>query len=194
MAVRTSMAALLARVRILINDPAGAGQQFSDQDIQDVLDEGRQDLVNVVLQPRVTFSGTTIQWLDYYHDLGGWEDDLVLKQWLTRIVTPALSEPIAGHWQFATSTLPPIYITGKLHDVYRAAADLLERWSARVSLDFDFTSDGQTFRRAQKAEALQKLAVAYRRKQRARSITLQRTDIVAGGDVIKLGPQPIDWY
>lgn len=179
MAVRTSMAALITRVRVLINDPSGGGQIFDDQTIQDVMDESRLDLKNAALQGRPTYSGATIQYLDYYSDVGGWEDDFVLKQFLTITVTPSVSEPIAGHFQFAANTFPPVFITGKLYDVYRSAADLLERWAAKWVLAYAFTSDGQSFQRNQAAQALQNLAHTYRGKQRATVIGMSRSDLNA---------------
>lgn len=196
MPVRSTMASLITRVRLLINDvlPSGSGQIFADQDVQDVLDASRQDILNGVTIGKPTFSGSTIQYLDYFTALGDWEDDATFKQYLTTVVSPSTSEPIAGHWKFATSTLPPIYITGKTYDIYRASADLLERWSARLVLNFDFSSDGQSFRRSQAAPALMALAKSYRMQQRAFSINIQRSDL--GGKANQtnlLGPSPIDY-
>lgn len=197
MAVRSSMAALIARVRVLINDtlPVNNGQIFTDQTIQDVMDESRQDYTSFVLEPRPTFSGSTIQWLDYYSELGGWEDDYVIKQYLINQVTPSLSEPISGHWQFSTTTLPPLYITGKLYDVYRSAADLLERQAAQWVLRYSMSVDGQNLQRGQVATALQTLAHTYRRKQRAMSIQLKRTDIGNQENLLSAagGPTEIDY-
>src|SRR5258707_13612556 len=110
MAVRNTMqTSLIPRVRLLINDPAGGSQVFDDQTIQDVLDESRQDIGNMALLGVPTYSGATIQYLDYYSDLGGWEDGYVLKQYLTVVVTPSVKEPIPGHRAFAVSTFPPVY-------------------------------------------------------------------------------------
>jgi hypothetical protein len=194
MAVRATMANLITRVRLLINDPSGASQIFDDQSIHNVLDDSRQDISNTALTPYVTFSGGTIMYLDYYHTLGSWEDNVTLKQYLTLLVTPSASEPIAGHWQFAASTLPPVYITGSTHDIYRAAADLLERWAARLVLEFDFTSDGQSFHRSQASVALQKLAQTYRKKQRPTTLAMVRDDISGGKrDMLGLGPHEVDY-
>lgn len=174
---RSTMAALIARVRLLINDPAGASQVWTDDNIQDVMDASRMDYRNEVLQPKPTFSGSTIQFLDYYHKLGDWEDDLVIKQYLINQVTPATSEPIAAHWTFSTTTLPPLYISGKTYDIYRAAADLLERQAAMWVLRYNVNVDGQSLQRGQVTTALQALAKTYRMKQRAGAINVTRTDI-----------------
>lgn len=189
MAVRSTMAALIARVRLLINDPAGASQTFADQDVQDILDESRVDVRNQVLLATPTFSGSTIQYLDYFSKLGGWEDGYVLKQYLITPVTATINEPIAGHWQFATSTLPPVYISGSLHDIYRAAADLLERQSAQWALRYSMAVDGQNLQRAQAHAMLLDLAHTYRLKQRASGINVTRSDIHHQSTAVSTGLQ-----
>lgn len=198
MAVRSSMSALILRVRLLINDTlaVNAGQIFTDDEIQDVMDESRIDYFNEPLLEAPTFSGSTISYFDYLHPLGGWEDNTVLKQYLTVPVTPSISQPIAGRWTFATSTLPPIMLTSSLHDVYRASADLLDRWAAQWTLLYSVSVDGQGLQRAQVAIALQTLAKTYRMKQRP--IIMQRTR----GDIRQsmksnnngLGPNRIDFF
>lgn len=196
MAVRSSMAALITRVRLLINDPVGASAIFDDQTIQDVLDEGRTDIKNGETRAKPTFAGATIQYLDYYTVLTDWEDDVVFKQYLTTVVTPSVAEPIAGHWIFATSTFPPVLVTGKTYDIYRAAADLLERWAARLFLSYDVIVGGQTFRRSQSFEMLQALADKYRLKQRPVSSSLDRLDLYQSGSIGEdpLGPTNIDYF
>lgn len=195
MSVRSTMAALIARVRLLINDPAGTSQVFADQDIQDILDASRADVKNGVMVPKPTFVGSQIQFLDYYTKLGDWEDDLVIKQYLINQVTPATSEPIAGHWTFSTTTLPPLYISGKTYDLYRAAADLLERQAAMWVLRYTVNVDGQSLQRGQVTTALQNLAKTYRMKQRAGTIHTVRSDIRQPGMLagVGLGPTTLDY-
>ena len=195
MAVRSTMTQIIARVRTLINDPAGASQIFADQDIQDVLDDSRQDYVNEQLETKPTFTGGTIQYLNYWHQLGSWEGGVVLKQFLTVTVTPSASDFIAGYWTFAANTLPPVFLTGSSHDLYRASADLLERWAAKWVLNYDFSSDGQSFKRSQAASMLQTLAITYRKKQRASSLSLMRSDVQAEGMArVGLGATEIDYF
>ncbi len=195
MAVRATMQTnLIPRVRQLINDPSGASQVFADQDVQDTLDESRQDVYSLQLTGKPTWNSTGYAYLDYETELGGWEDGMILKQFFTIVVTPSVSEPIVGHWQFAANTLPPVHITGKLYDVYRAAADLLERLAAKWMLSYSFSSDGQSFQRGQASIHLEKRIQALRRHQRAGTISLVRTDTNASGQGASLtGPQPIDY-
>jgi len=186
---------LIPRVRQLINDPAGAPQVFTDQDVQDVLDESRVDVYSLQLTGKPTWTSTGFVYLDYLSELGGWEDGMVLKQFFTIVVTPQLVEPIAGHWQFAANTLPPVFITGKLFDCYRAAADLLERLAAKWMLSYSFSSDGQSFQRGQATLHLERRIQALRRHQRAGTISMTRSDVNASGQGAPglTGPQPIDY-
>jgi hypothetical protein len=195
MAVRPTMIDLIARLRLLINDPAGTSQIFDDQTIQNILDESRVDYRNAVLKAVPTFDNGTISYLDYYHDLGGWENGAVLKQYLTTTVTPASSEPIVGHWTFAESTLPPVYVTGALHDVYRAAADLLERQSTQWMLRYSMTVDGQFLQRSLVIGNMQKVIQQYRMKQRPVAIRAIRSDLGTPGNIVSngLGPNSIDY-
>src|SRR6478609_5828318 len=122
MAVRPTMNNLISRTRALINDPGGTSQIFDDSEIQSVLDAGRVDVLNHSLRAVPTFSGSSLQYLNYYaQEWTDWEEDYVFKQYLSVPVTPAVFEPIAGHFVFAASTLPPVFITGKSFDLYRAA-------------------------------------------------------------------------
>jgi len=197
MAVRATMANLISRVRVLTNDtlPLGSGQIFTDQDVQNVMDETRLDVQNLALRPVATYSGSSVQYLDYYSDpgMGNWEDDLIIKQYRTILTTPTTIEPIVGHFTYSTTTLPPLYIYGKSYDCYRAAADLLERWAAKWVLLYSFTSDSQSFQRSQATDKLLKLAHSYRAKQRALTISLARADIAGGASGISLKATETDY-
>jgi len=186
------MQALIASVRILINDTSGT-PTFTDQIIQDVMDEGRLDAINQSLTPAPTFTGSTIQYLDYYSDAGSWEDGFTLKQYLTVPITASSYEPIPGHFVFATTTLPPVFITGHLHDRYRAAADLLERWAAMWAMSYNLSADGQNLQRGQVMPALLNLANSYRKKQRAHVIRFDRSDTQEQPQGNGLGANQIDF-
>jgi len=197
MPVRSTMANLIARTRLLINDPAGANQVFTDQDVQNVLDESRTDLYNQPLIPKWTY-GSAYGVYDYLAptQLGDWEDDVVLKQNLTVVVTPATVDDIVGHWTFTQSTLPPVYITGKTYDTFRSAADLLVRMAARWALRFNATADGQTLHLEGVSTNLLNLAKQYRAKQRIGVTTMTRSDLqqpAGAASGVNLDPRPIDY-
>lgn len=177
MAVRSTMASLISRVRLLINDVAGSAQTFTDQQIQDTMDSTRQDTNYLSLRPYPTYNGASILYLDYYAEYGDWEDNATFWQYRTTQKTPSASEPIVGHWTFAVTTLPPVYLQGSTYDVYRTSADLLERLAAQWTMAYNVNVDGQSLQRAQVMPALLTLATSYRKKQRAHVISFTRSDV-----------------
>lgn len=196
MAARSTMASLILRIRDLINDPVGVNQVWQDQQIQDVLDESRVDVINGVMQARATFTGSTIQYLDYFTSAGSWEDGMTIRQYLTVLVTPSVIEPIVGHFTFAATTLPPCFITGKNYDCYRAAADMLERLAAKWVLSYSITVDGQSLQRGQSTRSILLLVKEYRRKQRPGIIKMVREDLTEKSKqvALSLGPTEIDYF
>ena len=185
--LRSDMTDLLTKLRLLINDPSSA--QFSDQDLQDALDETRTDVryEEIAAAPTLSNSGgsATYQWLDYYSSYQWWEADVVIVGASFQTITPTTSDLLVGHWTFPVGAqgvgqVPPLFATGKTYDLYAAAANLLDYWAASVSLQFDFGGDGRTYRPSQMAPALQAMAEQYRRKARATVWTMRRDDVTSG--------------
>jgi hypothetical protein len=196
---RSSMANLITKVRSLINDPSGGSQIFADNDIQDMFDSVREDVRYELLTPgpsivnaASTNNIASFVWADYYSQYKWWEDDVVIQGNNTAtgaayiVLTPVSSENFFGHWAFesniftagtAPGQYPPLFATGKSHDVYATAALILDIWSAQYAASFDFSSDGQSFRRSQIIEGKQRLADIYRRRARAKGATTHRTDL-----------------
>ncbi len=199
MPVRSTMSPLITRVRLMINDPAGGSPQFQDQDIQDTLDETRDDIryEGLTIAPSiVNIASTNNQastiFADYYSKFQWWESDVVLQgysngaAWVT--LTPVSSDYIVGHWMFEATPfvngtvpgqLPPIFATGKVYDLNYAAADLLELWAATLSGSYDVTVDGQTLRRSQLMAAKLNMANFYRRKAKPKIAKMDRHDVMA---------------
>lgn len=193
MAARASMAALITRVRDLINDPSGSST-WSDNQIQDVLDAGRVDYRYLRLAATPDWSTGAIRFLDYYAPIGDWETDYTFAQYFTTVVTPSSTEPIVGHITFATSTFPPVYIAfGKSYDIYRAAADLLERWAAQWLMAYMAIANGQRLERQQVTANMQTLAKQYRQQQRARSVCMTRGDMGHRELTASLRAKPVDY-
>lgn len=177
---RTTMVALIAKVRRLINDPAGASQQFTDNDIQDALDDWRRDVRYEQLTPAPTLYNVggvandpaqpgiaDYNWTDYYSSFQWWEQGEVLTDGHFITLTPASSDELTGHWTFNLPTpgeYPPVFATGRVFDIYAAAADLLDMWSATLLSSVDFTADGQSFRLSQLSAGKQKMADIFRRR------------------------------
>lgn len=207
MAVRATMGQLISRVRLLIGDPAGTSQQFADQDIQDTLDESRDDLryEGEVIAPSIVnnaLTGNQAQTIfaDYYSKYSWWEQDVVLQGYFNGaawvVVTPVAADYITGHWQFETNVftsgtsvpgqLPPVFATGKVYDPYCAAADLLDFWAATLTSAYDFVVDGQSLHRSQLMQMKQKLALVYRRKAKPRTAKMVRSDIMPDLDTRRM--------
>jgi hypothetical protein len=160
------MVDIIARTREVIADPAGAAQTFSAQAIQDELDRYRQVVRYGQLDFDTNEAAITGRYLDYFADVGDWETDALLYSLGNALLTPATSDYLTGHWTFAATTYPPVYIVGQTYDVYRAAASLIRRWAARVP--------------SKKAD-LDALLAYVQTQARPRTLTMTRDD-AAGSD------------
>jgi hypothetical protein len=195
----------------MINDTA-TPQQFSDQDVQNRLDASRDDIRYERLKeaPSIVNAASTnnqaqFVFADYHSRYHWWEADVVLQGDLSgnfwKVITPAASDYITGHFQFqltpfvngvAPGQFPPVYATGKIFDPYASAADLLEFWAAKVALEYDVIVGGQTFRRSQAPDALQKLAKTYRMQAKPKTAKLRRDDINTGAMALE-NIAPYQW-
>lgn len=186
----------------MIADPAGASQQFDDQTIQDKLDELRTDIWYEPLKmaPAIVNAASTnnvpsMIFADYYSDFGWWESDVVLQGNSTNthaawvVLTPVAMELILenAHFQFETSIFtsgtfpgqyPPVWATGKVYDLFAAAADLLEFWAAVLSSAYNISVDGQSLQRSQLMTAKLTLADQYRRRAKPRIAKVVRYDVM----------------
>lgn len=202
MPVRSSMSDLIAKIRTMIFDPAGSSQHFLDQDIQDYLDENRDDIryEGLTIAPSIVSNsntGNTPQTIfaDYYSKYGYWENSVTLQGTDTsgnpwKVLTPVSSELLldTAHWQFEANVygtgtvpgqLPPLFATGSIYDCFRAAAELLDIWAASLAGAYDVTVDGQSLRRSQLMTAKLALAEMYRRKAKPKMSKMVREDVRA---------------
>ena len=195
------MSQIIARVRFMIQDPSGSSQFFQDQDIQDTCDETVDFIRYEPLQIAPTIVNTastsnqpTVIFIEYFSRYQWWESDVVLEgtnisthaAWI--VLTPTESDLINGHWFFQPSSTeftspivpgqyPPVFATGKVYDLYRASADLLEFWGASLAGAYDVTADGQSLRRSQLMQAKLTLANSYKRKAKPKVAKLVRDDV-----------------
>jgi hypothetical protein len=186
-ATRGSMAQLITRTRSMIGDPnpapAGCTMQFTDDYIQDTLDLCRIDIAEMRLLPKdvVDPASKFIVWTDFYAQTGPWEQDALIQGNNWQILIPQESDWLIGRWVFSDSQLLPLYITGKIYDLFEAAADLLEEWAAAASLSYDITMDQFRFQRSQMQANLLRMAQNYRRKQGLRTFSMFRSDSTGSG-------------
>ncbi len=72
-------------------------------------------------------------------------------------------------WNFGDDLTPD-------YDFWGAGADCLEEWSARLSSQYDFSSQGVLYKRSQMSAAKQELAVRFRRNARIVPVSAVRND------------------
>lgn len=166
MAARMSMASLITRLRMLIHDPAGSAQQFTDDELQAVLDSHRRSTRYAELTPVETItSGGSTQYLEYSAGVGDWEEDEILTNGSWATLTPATNDRVVGRWTFSAHQAAPVLITGKYYDLAGAAGELWETKAAALASTFSFSADGASYQRNQQYEHA--LAQAERCKRRA---------------------------
>lgn len=184
MPARTSMAALIQRVRDMINDnlPQGSGQIFTDNQIQDWLDRYRLTFrYGILLAQPVVTTGGVLNWSEFYSGYTDWEDSpaTVLQGPNYATLTPATADTLTGHWTFNLAVpgqLRPVFIVGLSYDVNRTAASLCQIWAQRVALAYDFSSGVQRFNRSQMAKALRESASFFLSQARAYYAPIERLD------------------
>jgi len=163
MPVRASMEYIITFVRELIHDPAGASQQFSDQQIQDRLDLGRLNLYNHPLCPKDTrTTGGTIEWHDFFAGYQFWETDYVIQGSNGTLAPSDVAEPLIGKFHYNGHTPQPLMITGKVYNVYGVAGSLITTviGTLRNSIT-SWTADGTTVQRLNQLKTLEDLAKLY---------------------------------
>lgn len=163
MPVRSSMAYIITFVRELINDPAGASQKFTDQQIQDRLDLNRLDLYGDVLKSADTLdTDGTIDWKDFFARLPFWETDFFIQKISGVANAPTSSEPLIGKFTYATNQTEPLIITGKVYNVYGVASTLMTMWIAEIRGQIQmWSADGTTVQRIGQIKDMQNLAAKY---------------------------------
>lgn len=190
MSKRATMAALIAAVRLLVDDPDddASSPVFDDQMYQDALDHTRTDYNYLELAGKQTVNpGGGVVWLDYYAEsgsagLGDWEADAVLQGYPNfAVLTPITSDYLVGHWTFDTSVYPsgqrpPVYLSGKRYDRYAAAVEILVAWAAKLSRNYDFAAAGSRFALSQQRSGMLALAKEYKQRVRPRTAQMLRTD------------------
>lgn len=179
---RASMAALIAKVSLLVYDPTNT--VFTTDQVQAALDRRRETWRQGVLTPQPTRRAGGLDWLDYYagdpaDPITDWETDETLYDYTFTAISAAAytADELTGHWTFSSSQLLPVYLTGKTYDIYAAAADLCEIRAALTSDQYNMSNQGQSLARGQVPQNWRALAATYRRQQRLGGIAIVRSDV-----------------
>lgn len=174
---RTGMTDLIAHLRLLAHDPAGAEQAFSDDELQTFLDAHQTEVRYARLAPVETIqSGGSVVRLAYRAAVDWWEDGVSLVDGGYNVLTPASSDLQTGRWTFAADQAEPVYIVGYTYNVAGAAIDCLTAWLAQLKTAYDFTADGATFRRSQQLQTIQGLIARYGAQVGPQVMSMTRND------------------
>lgn len=145
--------------------PSGTAT-WTDDELEEFLDERRMDVSESVLRGIASTSGSRLVYLTFAAPRKWWESDAALTDAAGTVLTPADggADPINGRWTFDDPVSVSVFVTGRYFDMYGTAQAVCEAWAARVAREFDFATDGQTFDRTGKREGLLKVAREYSRK------------------------------
>lgn len=192
---RSTMADLIQRVRTLTyagtaEYTLGTAVFWDDDQIQTVLDQRRQDVDVRLADVTPLVHQGVLRWRDYrtdYHDLeatDGGTAVFVVTDGMGTVVPLASYEPdyVRGVVLFNDSQGGSArHLRARAYDVHGAAADLLDAWSAREKLAFNFSGDDQSFQRSQKFQMLGEMAAKYRAQSWPVSVRTTRGDASVEG-------------
>lgn len=166
--MRAALMPVTARLRLLVGDPAGTTQTWTDDELELALDSHRHDWWYWPLTAIPTVTATTTEYHTFVAgDVDGmWDNDTTLyASDQATVLTADSANLTVGQWTFTAdqSDNMPLHVSGHTYDLYGAAVDVLEQWKALLKLDaFDFATEGEEFRRSQKLDAIDGLIADYR--------------------------------
>lgn len=158
----------------------GTVNYFTDQHLQDVLDQYRCDLYRVPLEDQSTYDGSgTAKYFDYYFEGGCYEEgtaQFIVATSIGSAVTPTTIEYQQGHMSFGTVNQmgTAYYLTARWFDLNAVAAHVWRQKAASVAMAYDFNADGQSMSRSQLKKHYQEMASLYASQARPMTATMVR--------------------
>jgi hypothetical protein len=164
MPARETMTPLITHLRDLVFD-TGNPATFSDEKLERALDLHHHVIEQTSLSPvrEVSVAGE-VEWKVWYTPFRWWENGYRLQDGSWALVVPTLAEPLIGRWSFADSQAGPLYVSGRIYDMYAAAVTILDQWLAQLRNAYDFSTDGRSFSRSQQVTNLRDIRDQYRTK------------------------------
>jgi hypothetical protein len=175
---RTTMTRLIDRVRTLTY--AGTAEytvgtaSFWDADhVQEVLDANRRDVYRANLHIQETYDAGAVQYKVYEAHLSEWETTDGGTATFVVQTSPGVTVGTASYTAdyqrgvvtFTSDQAGAAYlVTGRVYDIYAAAADLLEAWAAREARQYEVETPAVRAMRQQKMKQLLSMAGQYRAK------------------------------
>lgn len=153
---------------------------FTDDQLQTVLDQHREDVFSESLEAVPTVRGGTTYWYDYYCTPAVYEEGTATFQVtdsLGNAVTPTVNYQM-GHLSFGTVDQggTAYYLTARRYDLNGAAAQVWNDKAAYVAMAYDFSADGHSLSRSQMIKQYREMAQIYSGKAKVTSVTMRRGD------------------
>jgi hypothetical protein len=183
MTVRSSMSGLITKLRTLANDPSGTTALFTDQELQDALDQHQFSAIYEQLTPKENIlSGGVVEWKTFLTQTPFWESDAILVNGNYSALTPTTSDFLAGQFTFTSSTTPPVLIYGNWYDLNATAADVWTWKAAKYADQYSFSADGGSYQMDQKYQHAVEQAKQYRQKSNTQNGCgfMERSDVFGG--------------
>jgi len=163
-------------------DYALAGLTFwSDDQLQAILDQHREDIFSQQLQAVPTYLAGTTYYYDYYATPGDYEQGTAAFQVTDSqglAVTPTINYEM-GHLSFGTVSQggTVYYLTARLFDVAAAASQVWRSKAAHIADAYDFSVDGHSMSRSQMQKQYLEMAKLYGSEAKVQSVKLVRDDL-----------------
>lgn len=169
MAPRAELADLRLKLRLLVGDPAGASQAFTDDDLDRFLLDHRTGRHTFPLESTPTPNGNYL----VHYGPPGWAAGVALVDRNGAALAPAPSDLVAGEWTFAASTPPPVYASGSTYDVHGAAIGTARAWIGKLKLtEYDLSVGEIDLSKQQKIENLETLIREWEAERAALALSL----------------------
>lgn len=185
---RAGMADNIQRVRALTyagtaEYSLGTANYWDDNQIEQVLDRHRQDLIRhkLLREPNYIGGGSVIYTrlrsaYGFLETAASGTAVFIIEDSIgdDRGTATFTADYQLGIFDFASDTGgTALYLTARSYDVYGASAELLEQWASREARCFDFSADGQSFSLQQKVQGLREQASLLRKRARIRRTNLR---------------------
>jgi hypothetical protein len=162
------MVELIARTRREISDES-VPPLFTDEDIQDALDEHAVDIRYERTRALETRTAAGVSYLEHTFRDGRKQaffssDVKILNASYAELTTEA-ADFVNGKWTLAASEQIAL-ILGTSYCVFAAGADLAEQWAAKFKLKSDFMDSGLMIRYGQRHDQIVALAARLRKRGR----------------------------
>lgn len=180
---RSGLADLIARLR----DMANVGTaDWSDDELQAVLDRYRLDVHREELIVQPSYNGGAALYYDYYSRYGNFEaTDGGTAIFVVEDSTGAkkgtadwTANYINGHISFSVDQAGAIiYLTGRSYDLNGAAAQVWRQQAGKQAPKYSYGGDGKTFSRSDWFKHCMEMAAYYDRLSRPTVVDVMRTDV-----------------